>query len=72
MLQRLHQDLDDLSLRRRTVHNIRATFITLTQDAGCNPAWMQMITHARPKTIIGLYQRPPWRSLCQEMEKFEI
>ncbi len=71
--KRCYADLERLGLRRRSPHDGRATFISLTVEDGCAPAIMEAMTHAPPEqTARDGYHRPSWSAQCQEMLKYDV
>ncbi len=71
--KRCYEDLAVLGFRRRSPHDGRATFISLTMEDGCSPSIMQPITHPSPiADARGGYHRPSWAATCAEMAKYSI
>ncbi len=66
-------DLETLGLRKRRGHDLRRTFITLTQVDGGRRDLLKVITHgASADDIINLYTSFPWPALCAEVAKLAI
>lgn len=66
-------DLARLGLRERSPHDARATFISLTVEAGCAPQLMERITHAPlEQTARDGYLRPSWAAICRELLKLRL
>jgi hypothetical protein len=57
MDHKLEQDLERLKLRRRTPHNLRATFITRAQNDGGIKEILHCITHEGVKDVWSGYSR---------------
>lgn len=71
--KRICGDLKKLGLRRRSPHDGRSTFISLTVAAGCNSEIMSRVTHPCPvETVRDGYNRQPWQAVCAEMMKYSI
>lgn len=67
------RDLAALGLRRRTTHDLRATFITLAEDAGVPPHVVRQLTHpGRSRDAYQGYSRPAWETLCRELGRLVI
>lgn len=54
-----------LGLRNRRFHDTRRTFISLALADGANPSLLERITHNAKGDVQGLYNTPPWLSLCE-------
>ena len=66
-------DLETLGFRNRRGHDLRRTFITLTQVEGGRRDLLKVITHgASADDIINLYTSFPWPALCAEVAKLSI
>lgn len=71
--KRWDTDLATLGLRHRRGHDLRATFITLCEDAGADPHVLARLTHtARGRSAYAGYSRTQWETLCREVAKLEI
>ena len=71
--KRCYDDLTKLELRRRSPHDGRSTFISLTMEDECAPTIMEAMTHERPeRSARDGYHRPSWKVQCREMRKYEI
>jgi len=70
--KRAQKDLDALKLRRRRVHDLRRTGISLAQDDGADRAILRWGTHAPPREVFDLYTSLQWSTLCREVEKLRI
>jgi integrase len=71
-LLRFHEDLDRLGLRRRRLHDLRRTFITLAQVDGARRDLLEVITHGPRGDIVSAYTTYPWSALCAEVAKLSI
>ncbi len=69
--KRCYDDLKMLGLRRRSPHDGRATFISLTREDGAS-AILERVTHAPQSTVRDGYTRPSWKALCAEISKLQI
>jgi integrase len=69
----LQRDLRVLGLRRRRVHDLRRTFITLALADGGDKYLLKFVTHGRPKgDAFDDYASPPWPKLCQQVGLLKI
>jgi integrase len=69
----LQSDLTTLGLRRRRVHDIRRTFISLALADGADKYLLKFTTHGRPKEdAFDDYATPPWETLCAQVAKLKI
>jgi integrase len=69
----LQRDLIKLGLRRRRVHDLRRTFVTLALADGADKYLLKFCTHGRPKgDAFDDYVTPPWEKLCAEVAKLKI
>ncbi len=70
---RRDRDLEALGMRHRRTHDLRATFITLAEDAGVPREVVQRLTHpGRSRDAYGGYSRPQWETLCRELGQLKI
>ncbi len=61
---RFHRDLKRLGLRRRRVHDMRRTFVTLaSQDSG-RADLVEVISHKGRGDVLAQYTSFPWEALC--------
>jgi integrase len=66
-------DLAALGLRHRRGHDLRATFITLAEQDGADPAIISRLTHTAPgRDAYSGYSRPVWETYCREVGKLQI
>lgn len=76
MLERLDEDLAMLEVREipSARHALRASFVTLLEADGANPAIVRRTTHAVPADVDARagYVRPSWEQLCAEVGKLQI
>ena len=70
--KRLHADLATLGLRQRSVHDMRATHMTLLEDADANERVWKRWTHGDPRDVVGGYLRTQWAVKCREMLKLGL
>ncbi len=67
------RDLETLGMRHRRGHDLRATFITLADEDGCDPAVVELLTHTPPnRRAIDGYLRRQWPRLCAEVMKMHV
>src|SRR5437868_4858534 len=70
---RLQGDLDNLGLRRRRVHVLRRTMISLAQDDGAVISVLKWATHdTRRREAVDGYTTLEWETLCREVAKLKI
>lgn len=73
MWSKLQEDLEMLGLRRRRMHDLRRTFISLARDDGANKDLLRWVTHGPDKgDIMDVYTTPDWSALCAEVSKLRI
>jgi integrase len=70
--QKFAQDLDQLGLRRRRMHDARRTFITLGLYDGARRDILEAITHGPRGDIMSVYTTLPWDLLCTELTKLKL
>ncbi|MFH0900455.1 MAG: hypothetical protein V2A73_07485, partial [Pseudomonadota bacterium] len=65
-------DQERIELRRRTLHNLRATFTTLAEACGASRDVIRRITHTSQRDIMDGYVRTQWPTMCQEVAKLKV
>jgi integrase len=70
--KRAQRDLDKLGLRRRRVHDLRRTGITLARGDGADRDILRRGTHAPPRDVMELYTSVEWVKLCGEVAKLRV
>jgi integrase len=70
--KRAQKDLDALGLRRRRVHDLRRTGITLARGDGADRDILRRGTHAPPRDVMELYTSVEWSKLCAEVAKMQV
>lgn len=70
--KRAQKDLDALGLRRRRVHDLRRTGITLARGDGADRDILRRGTHAPPRDVMELYTSVEWAKLCAEVAKLRV
>lgn len=70
--KRAQRDLDALGLRRRRVHDLRRTGISIAQDDGADGRVLRWGTHAAPGEVFDNYTSLHWRTLCREVAKLAV
>lgn len=70
-LELFHADLDTLGFRRRRLHDLRRTFVTIARRSA-QKEHVQWITHAPPTDIIDQYTSPEWEVMCAVVQKIEV
>lgn len=71
-LDRFYEDLDRLELRRRRLHDLRRTMITLSRADGARPDLLKWITHGPSKSILDEYTSFPWAPICETIGLLKI
>ena len=69
---KLHQDLDRIGLRKRRVHDMRRTFVSLSLADGARKDILRWVSHGPEGDIMDLYTTLPWSALCEEVAKLKI
>jgi integrase len=84
MLKRFHEDMERIGLsvhiadgaRKRGLHDIRATFISLALASGASAEMIRWITHGGRGTVFDGYTRLQgmgvWPTFCQEILKLDL
>lgn len=62
------QDFAALDLRRRRLHDLRRTGISLAREGGAVPDLLRLVTHAPPRDVMSLYTTIGWATLCRQVE----
>ena len=74
--KRLLRDLAALDLRHRRGHDLRATFITLAEEDGADPAVIARVTHSESgghaRDAFDGYRRTQWETKCREVAKLVV
>ena len=71
--KRLRVDLDALGLRRRRVHDLRRTFITLAREDGAEKDILHLCTHGAPgQDVMELYTSFGWATLCKQVSALQM
>ena len=66
-------DLDGLELRRRRVHDLRRTLISLARMDGARASILKVCTHGASKqAMMDAYTTFPWKTLCVEVGKLTV
>jgi integrase len=70
---RRDRDLAALGMRHRRTHDLRATFVTLAEDAGVPRHVVKQLTHTAPsREAYQGYSRPQWETLCRELARLQV
>jgi integrase len=73
VLHRLHDDLDALGMRPRRTHDLRRSFISLSNDVeGVNKDAIQRITHSRGGDVYAGYLEVEWKTTCRESSRMTL
>lgn len=73
MLRWWHKDLARLNLRKRRLHGLRHTFVTLALDAGAEERSIRHLTHCDQKgSAFSIYVHHRWDRLCEAVSKLQI
>lgn len=70
--KRLRWDCDTLGIRRRRVHDLRRTGISLAIEDGADELILKRGTHAPPRHVMALYTSVQWKTLCREVAKLAL
>jgi integrase len=70
--KRAARHLQALGLRRRRIHDLRRTFVSLATADGADDRILEWATHGRPGDIMGAYGDADWRRLCEEVAKLQV
>ena len=71
-LRKFHQDLERLGLRKRRLHDLRRSLVSLAREDDCNMGIFKFITHGSSSSIIDQYTTLSWEALCREMLKLKV
>lgn len=71
-LKDLHEAHDLLGMRRRRVHDLRHTMISLTRTDGGHKDIVRRATHQPPKEVIEGYTHFEWDVVCREISKLNL
>lgn len=72
MWSKLQEDLETLGLRRRRMHDLRRTFISLARDDGANKDLLRWVTHGPSGDVMDSYTTPSWEALCAQVSCLKI
>jgi integrase len=72
MLHRFHEDLERIGLRKRRLHDLRRTFISLCREDGANKELLRWITHGVTADVMDTYTTPTWEALCSQISTLKI
>jgi integrase len=70
--KRLQDDLEQLGLRGRRVHDFRRTFVSNLRAAGADEGTVQLITHGPRKSVMSDYTTLPWAAMCSAVERLRF
>jgi integrase len=70
--KKFHEDLERLGLRRRRVHDLRRSYITLARAQGARTDVIQCITHRTRADMMNAYTSFDWKTLCEEAGKLRV
>jgi integrase len=71
-LKRFHEDLERLGLRRRRLHDLRRSLITLARTGGAHKDILRWVTHGPEADIMDSYTTPGWPTLCATISAIEL
>lgn len=71
-LKRFKEDCDRIGLRKRRLHDLRRTFITLARTDGARKDVLEVVTHGSRGDIVDVYSSLPWSLLCEEVGKLQV
>lgn len=63
----LQKDLGRIGLRRRRVHDMRRTLVTLARAGGADDGLLHWCTHGPSGSMMDNYTTPPWEALCRQV-----
>jgi integrase len=69
---RLAQDLERIGLRPRSLHSLRAAFISLAQQDGGERTVLEVVTHKGNGDVWSGYTRHPWPVLCEHVGRLKM
>jgi hypothetical protein len=72
MLKKFHSDLERLGLRRRRIHDLRRTFISLALADGGRKDILRWLTHGPTSDVFDTYESLPWTTFCEEVAKLKV
>lgn len=61
------QDLELIGLRRRRLHDLRRSHVTLCRADGARPDLLRFVSHGPSASMTDLYTTPTWASLCEQV-----
>jgi len=70
--KRFHLDLDALGMRKRRVHDLRHTAITLYRDAGAERDILRRCTHQPARDVLEQYTSFEWSRLYAQIQPLKI
>lgn len=68
----LQEDLGRLTLRRRRLHDLRRSLISLARADGAREDLLRWVTHGPRSDIMDLYTTPPWGTLCEQIACLKV
>ena len=71
-LKDFKKDLVRVGFRRRRGHDLRRTFVSLTQADGGRPEVLRHLTHPGDRDVYNDYTSWPWRVICEEILKMRL
>lgn len=71
-LKHFKKDLERIGFRRRRGHDLRRTFVSLTQADGGRPEVLRPLTHPGDRDVYNDYTTFPWRVICEEILKMRL
>jgi integrase len=71
-LKDFKKDLARVGFRRRRGHDLRRTFVSLTQADGGRPEVLRHLTHPGERDVYSDYTTWPWRVICEEILKMRL
>jgi integrase len=70
--QNLQRDLAALGMRKRRVHDMRRTLVTLARAGGARPDILKWITHGPDAGMMDHYMTPTWDVLCEQITCLKV
>ncbi len=71
-MRKFEKDLGWFGFRRRRMHELRRTFITLARADRGRIDVLKWITHGKSTDIMDVYTTLPWQTLCEEVAKLKL
>ncbi len=70
--KRLRIDCEAMGLRKRRIHDLRRTGITLAREDGADKDVLCLCTHGGPEDIMDVYTSMGWAKLCAQVSPIAL